>query len=325
MSNRLSNFPIVCQRDSRWSRKKLGFGTGTIGSYGCLLCSFTAILQYFKIKTDPIEVNEKMKEIYGYVGDTKNLWVWNKPPEIYPVYYKGSNSYNDTKVKNWLADKVPVIIQVDGAPIGAQSHFVVSIGGGKIMDPWFGDIRDFSFYTPQSYYVYTYTGESMGQSPELAACLQAHKNLMQEIKDVKQENAELRSKTFELEKEFSEYKHRIEEENKFLNNLLIRLKTALDVSTEAQVEAEVNRLVSNETIWQKCSDELRDLKFMSEKEKLEFERLLGLKDGEIEVLQAKIDNVTLADVTTKRLLKELLARLFKFKQEVQEIIKQKDR
>jgi hypothetical protein len=157
----------LSQRDERWKLKRLGFGSGTIGSYGCLLTCYTIILNYFTNKNfTPDQVNEAMKAIGGYTGETKNLWMWYKPDEIYPTKFtvNSPSAYDDSAVKNWISKGIPVIIKVNGAPIGGDMHFVVAIGDGKIIDVWDGQIKPFSSYTPIGYHVYTYTGEEVTNS-----------------------------------------------------------------------------------------------------------------------------------------------------------------
>ena len=85
------NVKPLSQRDEKWKLKKLGFGVGSLGSYGCLLVSYTVLLNYFTKKNyTPDEVNEAMKKAGGFVGDTKNLWVWAVADKIYNTEYIGS-------------------------------------------------------------------------------------------------------------------------------------------------------------------------------------------------------------------------------------------
>jgi len=173
----------IGQRDKRWKNEKLGQGVGSIGAYGCLLVSYTMLLNYFGEKRTPFQVNEEMKNAGGYAGKTKNLWVWAMADKVYGTEYGGSFAWNNSGVLNWLKKGVPVIVKVDGRPIGGLSHYVVAIGEGKICDPWTGKIENFSKYKPLGYHVYTFKGGSM--SKELKECLKIHAKLVKEAGELK--------------------------------------------------------------------------------------------------------------------------------------------
>ena len=149
----------ISQRDSRWKDVLLGNGSGSIGTYGCAITAVTTILNFFGITPDVADVNEHLKIVQGFTGTTKNLLDWSAVARAYAVNYEGRwDIYDDVAVKAWIGKGVPVILRVDGAPIGnpGNSHFVVAIGDGKICDPWTGTIRPFSTYPTQTgYRVYT--------------------------------------------------------------------------------------------------------------------------------------------------------------------------
>jgi len=174
------------QQDKKWASEKLGDGIGSIKNYGCLLVSYTMLLNYFGIKRTPFQVNEEMKNAGGYTGKTKNLWVWAIADRLFPTNYQGSFTWNNNKVLNWINKNVPVIVKVDGKPIGGLSHYVVAIGGGKIADPFTGTIEPFSKYKPLGYHVYTYflEGEPMNNDA-LEVCLKQHTELVEEAEEFK--------------------------------------------------------------------------------------------------------------------------------------------
>lgn len=138
----------ISQRDPEHSRKRLGFGTGTIGQYGCVLTSVVMVLRYFGVNITVSELNEKLKTVDGWTGDTKNLLVWTAVERLYPgvIKWRGSFGYNDANVKKLLSEGTPVIIVADAAPIGAPrtTHFFVALGDKMIADPWVGDVRPIS-------------------------------------------------------------------------------------------------------------------------------------------------------------------------------------
>lgn len=189
----------ISQRNNRCKNEKLGFGVGTIGSYGCLLVSYTMLLNYFGIEKTPIEVNEEMKKAGGYFGATKNLWVWAVADKIYKTKYEGSFGWNNSNVLEWINKDGPVIVKVDGKPIGGLSHYVLAIGGGKIADPFTGKIENFSKYKPLGYHVYTYKEGFV--SSDLKECLKQHKKLVEEAGEKDKAISSQEKKVLELGKE----------------------------------------------------------------------------------------------------------------------------
>lgn len=287
----------LSQRDDRWKLKRLGYGTGTIGSYGCLLTSATIILNYFTGKNyTPDEVNEVMKANNGYTGETKNLWIWAVFAKVFPVEYtlNHSGSYDDADVKKWINKKIPVIIKVDGKPIGGLSHYVVAVGDGKIADPYFGDIRPFSTYTPLGYHVYTPTEQNdnmadNANSNALEACLALHGKLVAENVELKKDIETLKSEKTAQSEDFKTEKNKLETENKAqkeaYKNLISMVADILVVpQNEAQIKADLVELVEWEDKGKKAIDDLRVKEEFWKREKIDLE-------GEIikyqEILKAK--------------------------------------
>jgi hypothetical protein len=133
------NVPILGQRDNRWASVYLGFGTGTIGNYGCLLTCLTALAG----KNNVYDTNELFKKNGAFQG---NLVLWANVPKALPNlkfvyrYY----SYDNTKVSDYVYNKkTPVCVEVDAAPIGSPrtSHWLLFLGDQKCLDPWVGQIR----------------------------------------------------------------------------------------------------------------------------------------------------------------------------------------
>lgn len=140
--------PVLSQRDPRWAWKYLGFSTATIGGYGCLLACLTMLSG----KTDISQVNEILKSLGNYSGNNPNgaylgnLVVWANIPKALPsLKFVGRfYSYDNQAVADYVYNKkIPVIVQVDAAPIGAPrtDHYVLYIGNKKLIDPWTGQIR----------------------------------------------------------------------------------------------------------------------------------------------------------------------------------------
>lgn len=138
----------LSQRDNRWKNDKLGFSNTTIEYYGCTITSLAWIL-----KTTPDIVNQKLKKVKGYSDGQNigkgNLIVWEAIPRAFPQVEKAIRvrSYDNEAVKNNL----PCLVEVDGSRIGASRHWVVYLGNQQMMDPWFGNIKNTSFYKPVGY------------------------------------------------------------------------------------------------------------------------------------------------------------------------------
>jgi len=117
------------QNDEKWKNVKLGNGTETIGSWGCLLTSVTMMLNGIGYSETPETVNEKMKKAGGFQGalfmPPVLPYVWPncayldmQPCEAFPAPI----AQIDAAV---IAGK-PVILQVDwNKQAGIQTHFVL--------------------------------------------------------------------------------------------------------------------------------------------------------------------------------------------------------
>lgn len=137
---------IYSQRDPQWKSKKLGFGTGTIGMYGCKVTALAQGLLRFNINYTPDALNTILKDYKLFVGATENLLDdanITKLPFI-TSFRRVDNWDGDlTELANLLKTHV-VIGEVSPVPIGGSGqHFVGvdSIDGKNavITDPWFGD------------------------------------------------------------------------------------------------------------------------------------------------------------------------------------------
>lgn len=135
---------LLSQRDKRW--KDITLGTkGTIGDYGCTITCLAII-----IGTTPDVINERLKAVNGYAEG--NLVIWAKIEEAFPgIKIKRVWSYNNDDV---LKNVPNVLVEVDGKPIGGYRHWVVFVGGKKMIDPWDGVQKSTSSYpSPLSYCV----------------------------------------------------------------------------------------------------------------------------------------------------------------------------
>lgn len=108
------------QRDWRWSWKKLGTSSVTIGGYGCAITALGTLAN-----KQPDQVNELLKNNMGFLQ--QNLVIWAQACKLLGLEWKGQTS----KPITW-----PCIAQVRGN--GFPMHFVVWLGNNQIIDPWDG-------------------------------------------------------------------------------------------------------------------------------------------------------------------------------------------
>lgn len=145
--------PIYGQRDPRWAFEKLGFGVETIGNYGCVITSLAMMLSAIEdAEITPLDVNDELKAVDGFAGDTRNLVVWKSVEDAFPSVSFGGLDVCVTvaapvdKIDKRIAvDDCFCIVQVDMNPSpevpGIQGHYVLIVAGnGKdgytIHDPW---------------------------------------------------------------------------------------------------------------------------------------------------------------------------------------------
>lgn len=127
---------LYSQRDPKWKLKRLGFGTGTIGNFGCAM---TCIAMQWETK--PPEVNEWFKNSGCFVN--LNLVYWAKVPGF---IWRGW-SYDNSEVLKAIDKYGSCIIETDfDSNPNNGKHFVLAVGDGKIWDPWDGQEKPFSSY-----------------------------------------------------------------------------------------------------------------------------------------------------------------------------------
>lgn len=148
------NIPPLSQKDARWSRKKLGTSSVTIGNYGCLLTCHSMMLCYYghdDLLPDTLNELYKNKKVFDPKGQI-NFWAAANcfddisGDEHYQCYDVPCDL---KKIDKYLNEKKPVIALVDFSPkAGVQTHFVIIIGKDEagsyiVNDPWFGDEQYF--------------------------------------------------------------------------------------------------------------------------------------------------------------------------------------
>jgi hypothetical protein len=139
--------PTFSQRDPRWRAKKLGNSNLTIGGYGCLLTSLSALISYVTgTEHTPDKVNDDLKKAKAFTGA---LLIWSRVPIAYPQLKWINRAYNYSNLAVWTTinlRKVPVCVEVNGAKIGAPRHWVLFVGDKKMLDPWVGKIENTTKY-----------------------------------------------------------------------------------------------------------------------------------------------------------------------------------
>lgn len=144
----------LSQRDPQWAGKKLGFSNLTIGNYGCTLTCLTMLLNYLGYSETPATVNDNLKKVGAFTGA---LILWANVPKAYPKLKWVTRGYNYNNLTVWWQiniKKVPVMVEVNAARIGAAKHWVLFIGDAKMADPWTGTISPTSTYPLTGYAIY---------------------------------------------------------------------------------------------------------------------------------------------------------------------------
>lgn len=160
------NYQVLSQRDPQWANKKLGFSNYTIGSHGCTLTALTVMLnRLFSLNLTPDEVNIELKKTGNY--DAKNnpdgafsgaLVVWANVAKVYKQlkWVRRDWNYSNPLVAWYVyIKKLPVLVEVNAAKIGAPRHWVLYIGNRLCVDPWVGKVVSTATYPATGDAIYT--------------------------------------------------------------------------------------------------------------------------------------------------------------------------
>ena len=156
--------PAFSQKDARWAADKLGTSNVTIGGYGCLITAASSVCNYFGKNTNPGQINKDLIKVNGY--SSGNLLIFNAISTIYPDivvdWGKFLSDPDNKTIDQCLANKIPVIVQVDYNPATSvlDQHWVVITGkdasGYVIMDPIDGGIAYLSRYAGKAFRMVVY-------------------------------------------------------------------------------------------------------------------------------------------------------------------------
>lgn len=191
----------LSQRDPRWA--SMQFGSSTVGQVGCTITGIAILLG-----TTPDVVLERMRNVGGFKDG--NLVIWAKIPEAFPgITVRREWSYNNDDVKQ----NVPVLVQVDGTPIGAPTHFVVYIGNQQMIDPWTGQVEPTSKYRPVSYAVIKGSWQQIDKPylEQLTSQIEATTQCQSQLKTALEQNTHLQEKMDSYISQLNEYKIQLDE------------------------------------------------------------------------------------------------------------------
>ena len=174
----------LSQRDVRWGFKKLGYSDLLIKDYGCTITALTVLLNSYGYNYGVDDVNNRLKANNGFV---KALLWWAHIPNAFdeasmPIQYW---IYHDNRVKEIINSGRPVMVKVDGSPIGAKFHWVLYVGDRKLMDPWTGKIESTIKYDPLRFV--DIQVKSNNNMSDLQECLDQHTILVTELEACKKE------------------------------------------------------------------------------------------------------------------------------------------
>ena len=137
------------QTEDKYKYIKLGFGDGTIYSYGCYLVSLVNGLNDKGYNFTPEGFNDLLKQSKAWTGEFNNYIDVLRLSSIFPnifTTYQSVDPWNDTpSLDDLLKPDLVVLCRVSAKPIGGavnSDHYVLLTGkDGKtaiIHDPWTG-------------------------------------------------------------------------------------------------------------------------------------------------------------------------------------------
>ncbi len=146
---------LYSQNDPAYKNEKLGKSTprnGTIGNKGCTLTAIANLHNaLFNTNIDPSWLNKQFtaKGVYAYDSLGYANVIWSNVARVLPQlkFIARDRNYSNPTVWAWIniSPRVPVIVQV-WISVKFPSHFVLAIGGGKIVDSLDGKVKPFGTY-----------------------------------------------------------------------------------------------------------------------------------------------------------------------------------
>lgn len=142
----MMNLTLLCQHDERWADVQLGNDAGeTIGASGCLLCCVTMV-QNALMGTDetPLTMNEYLRQHSGFMGALLVPGAVGMPIDLRVMCRDAVAPLQ--KIDDYLADGVPVIVEVRKRRDAEDYHWVVLTGDAgadfTMLDPAYAETQN---------------------------------------------------------------------------------------------------------------------------------------------------------------------------------------
>jgi len=156
---------VQSQGDSRWGAALLGNNTESkynIANYGCLLACFSIACCYYGFETNPLDLNDNLKDVGGFTNGGDYIWssikkvtdklsdVLIRVGDVYPV-----SDMQLEQIKDALDQGMPVILHIDYDPKDCDDdmHWVLAVGYNPnddndftIADPVDGQLKSLKKY-----------------------------------------------------------------------------------------------------------------------------------------------------------------------------------
>ena len=123
--NSYMNVPFYSQKDSSWSGEKLGRCSTKIGDEGCAITSVAMVFKYYGIQTNPLDMNNWLKQNNGYSDGCNINWITATKRTGGAVKWIRTSGINLDMIKTELNNRHPVIAKVSLSNTG---HYIVITG-----------------------------------------------------------------------------------------------------------------------------------------------------------------------------------------------------
>ena len=155
----------------------LGYGTGSIKSYGCTLASLGSISNIEILKLNGLLKGSSFSNS-AFAGSTKNLINWtqlNKYTNGVITHIWRGYGYDSTKINEAISKHGFCLVEVLN---GGTKHWIVAIGNQKALDPLTGGEISTSKYPNWTGWSELKVVEGDSNMTDLETCLNQHKDLV---------------------------------------------------------------------------------------------------------------------------------------------------
>jgi len=139
---------LYSQLDPRWKNQKLGSSNVTLGGYGCLVTTMAMLACYYGKNETPATLDTWLTQNKGYQDGNLYKWFEGLTKEYPDIKCEGLfgvpyplNQAQEAEIDNELANKKPVVVEVDYNPMTAvlDGHWCLIVdkinGVYQIADP----------------------------------------------------------------------------------------------------------------------------------------------------------------------------------------------